>query len=417
VLKNIIPAVKRNGGRPARGIVIVNNTQVRFNTFDVEQNGFSAADTFEIELPFFIRNQQTGDLVLANGPEFQSVLLTQDVIPVQVYVGYPKNPLNYGINDLVQLIDGTMDTARWDFDNTGEYVTLNGRNVVGKMIDAKITDKFPNQTASSIAESLADKYSLSKMITPTTTLAGTYYSKSSAMTGDSETTEWDLLQYLAQQEGFVVRVKNNTLMFGAYSDITGYEGVEPIVYTWGYDVEKLEIERSPHAARDIVVKVISYDRRTKTRIYETKRGKTETSTSTSDTRVVATADSTTERSLGTGNQVGRKEQYVETYTIPGLTRDQAQKKAQAIYEQLSRSQLIGQIDCAGNTDMAIDRLIQIQGIGLGLQNNYYLNKVSHKFDIDNGYSNECSFSNQFMSDENAVEQDNTSGSDSSTSTE
>ena len=139
-----------------------------------------------------------------------------------------------------------------------------------------------------------------------------------------------------------------------------------------------------------------------------QRSKIETSTSSSDSRIVATADSSTESSLSTSDQVGRKEQYVETYTVPGLTSDQAQKKAQAIYEQLSRSQLIGQIDCAGNTDMAIDRLIQFQGIGLGLQNNYYLNKVSHKFDKDNGYANECSFSNQFMSDENAQEQDSTS---------
>lgn len=386
MLKNITPPVKRNGTRPARGIVVVNNKQVKFNSFTVEQNGFSAADTFDIELPFFIREQQAGEMVLSNGPDFQSILLTQDVIPIQLYVGHPKNPLNYGIGDLVQLMDGTMDTARWNFDISGERITLNGRNIVGKMIDTKLIDKFPNQTSSSIAESLASKYKLKTMIAPTTTLAGTYYNKSSAFTPDTETTEWDLLQYLAKQENFIVRIKNNILMFGPYSDITGYEGVDPIVYTWGYDIERLEIERSPHAARDIVVKVISYERKSKTRIIET-------------------ANSSTQKSLGASGQVGRREQYIETYTIPGLTRDQAQKKAQAIYDQLSRSQLIGQIDCAGNIDMAIDRLIQIQGIGLGLQNNYYLNKVSHKFDLSNGYSNNCSFSNQFMPDENAQEQE------------
>lgn len=397
MLKNITPSVKRNGGKPARGIVVVNNTQVKFNTFDVEQNSFSAADTFEIELPFFIRDQQSGEVILANGPDFQSILLTQDVIPVQVYVGYLENPLNYGINNLVKIIDGTMDTAKWDFDNTGEFVTLNGRNVVGKMIDEKITDKFPNSTSSTIATNIANKYGLAPVITATTTLAGTYYSKSSAVTPDANTSEWDLLQFLANQENFIVRVKDNQLLFGPYSEVTSYENTDPIVYTWGYDIEKLEIERSPHAARDIVVNVISYDRANKQRIVETAKSSTQSSSSTS-------------------GQIGRKEQYIENYTIPGLTRDQAQKKAQAIYDQLSRSQLIGQIDCAGNTDMAIDRLIQIQGIGLGLQNNYYLNKVSHKFDIDDGYANECSFSNQFMSDENAQEQDDTSETDSSDTT-
>jgi hypothetical protein len=370
--------------RAARAIVVVNWIPVKFTDITVEQNGFSAADTFEIKLPYFIRDQQSGETILANGPEFQSILLTQDSIPVQVYFGYPEDPNNYDVSDLVQLIDGIIDTAKWDFDMTGEFVTIDGRNKVGEMIDTKIVDKLPNQTSSQIANYFAGYYGLVPVITPTTTLAGTYYNNGSAITPDTETTQWDLLQFLAQQENFIVRVKGNTLLFGPYSTVTGYENTAPITYTWGKDIEKLEIERSPHAARDIVVKVISYDRNSKHRIVET-------------------ASSGVQRSANTSGQVYRREQYVETYTIPGLTRDQAQKKAKAIYDQLSSSQLIGTIDAAGNTDLAVDRQINLQGVGMGLTNNYYLNKVSHKYNLNDGYTIEGSFSNQFMSNENATE--------------
>lgn len=372
MFQNSKPSISgRNAIRPVRGIVVVNNQVVKFISFSVEQNGFSAADSFEIELPFFIRDEQLGDKILANGPKFESVLLSLDEIPVQVYVGYPKNPLNYQISDLTKIMDGVMDTATWDFDNTGEIITLSGRNMVGEMIDTKIVDKYPNLTSSAIAYNIAKNHKLTPVITNTTTLAGTYYNQNSTMMSNTDTTsEWDLLLFLAQQENFIVRVKGKKLLFGPYSVVTEYETASPLVYTWGYDIEKLEIERSPHGAKDIVVKVISFDKNNKNRIIETAKS---------------------------GSQSNR-EKYTETYTIPGLTRDQAQKKAISIYTQLSRSQLIGQITCAGNVEMSIDRQIELHGVGSKLSQKYFLNKVTHKFTVDdNGYSIDASFGT-FMPD-------------------
>ncbi len=375
--QNILPYRSgRNTVHAARGIAVVAGLQVRFISFYAEQNGFSAADSFEVVLPFFVRDTQGGETVLANGPDFQSILLGQDTIPVQLYVGYPRNPDYFGVGNLTQIMDGYMDTARWDFDDTGEIVTLTGRNAVGQMIDTKVTNKLPNMTSSAIAAKFAAEHGLTPVITPTTTLAGTYYNQNSAVMGN-ETTEWDLLLFLARQENFIVRVKGKQLLFGPYATVTGYVNQAPIPYTWGYDIERLEIERSPHAAKDLMVKVITYDRNGKHRIIET-------------------AKSTSQYAKRIGGQTGERQQYIETYTIPGLTREQAQKKAASILGELSRSQLIGQITAAGNTDMGIDRKIVLYGVGQGLSDNYYLNRVKHSFDLSSGYAIDCSFSNQFL---------------------
>lgn len=368
---------RRNSAHQVRGIAIVGGQQVQFESFRVEQSGFDVADSFEISLPFFIRDNARGDQVLANGPGFQSILLTQKEIPVQIYLGFVENPQFYTIKDLTKIMDGFMDTARWSLSQSGEVVTLSGRNVIGRMLDTKLTEKFPNLTASGIAEKIAGKYHLSTAkITKTNKLAGTFYnSNSTVLSNDSN--EWDLLLFLAKQENFIVRVKNDQLLFGPYGTVTGYENQEPISYTWGYDIESLEIERSPQATKEIIVKVISYDRNSKARIEETAKNKTAPGTKKGD----------------------EAKPYLETYVIPGLTREQVQKKAAFILNELTRTELIGNMNCAGNPELAIDRKISIHGAGDGISRSYYINRVTHGFDLSGGYKSEVSFSSKFMIDD------------------
>ena len=210
-----------------------------------------------------------------------------------------------------------------------------------------------------------------------------YYSawSNSATTGGvdyNDTSEWQLLLFLAQQENFIVRVKGSSLYFGPYSVVTGYVNQTPIPYTWGYDIESLEIERSPHCARDIVVNVYSYNRGSKGKIR-------------------ATARSTTQYAQRIYGNAGQRQEYIENYTVPGLTLGQAQQMAQSIASQLSRSQLIGQMTAAGNTDLDIDRQIQINGAGKALSVPYYLTQVTHSVDVQGGYGAQVSFCNQFLS--------------------
>lgn len=346
-----------------RSIVKVNNKVVPFYTCTVELNGYSAADTFDITLPFFITDNLEGSTDFANTPDQQSILLTKSKILVEVYAGYPDNPNHFNENDLTQLMYGYMDTANWTFDEQGERVELQGRNQVAPFMDNKTTDKFPNKTSSSIASYFAKRHGLSTQITPTYTLAGHYYSNdNTTLTTDS--TEWDFLNYLAEQEGFVLRVKGNTLYFGPRDS---FLKSNPFIYTWGHNILDMTLSRSPHAAKNIKVEVVTWSSHKKA-------------------RMVATASK---------SSTNADEEFVETYYIPGLTKSQAQAKANTILSKLSQTELTGSLETLGDEQMNIDQPIMLEGLGLPSNNRFWPTQVTHTFDIDEeaSYDMTINFSN------------------------
>lgn len=382
MLQSVLQQAPRGSVRPARGIAVVLGNQVRFNSFAVEQNGFSAADTFTLTLPFFIRDNANGEKLLANGPGFSTQLLTTDIIPVQLYVGYPRNPDEFTPADLTKIMDGFMDTDRLALGMTGETMSLRGRNKVGGMIDTKVStaktdagSTFPNRTASDIAREFAGQHGLEAKVQNTTERAGTYLNSYAAALG-RETTQWDFLLFLAQREGFVCRVRGNTLYLAPWNVVV--EDSQPIPYTYGQNIEWLEIERGPHAAKNLEVIVLSHDRNSKKVI-----------------KGIAT--STTDRARTIGGNLYRTQKYRRVFAVPGLTKKQADGVAQKIYTDLSRSQMMGSMAVAGNTELLIDRKVKIDGLGDGFSAEYYINRVAHRFSADEnagGFSSELSFSSQ-----------------------
>lgn len=382
----------RNSVRKSRGIAVVAGEKVNFTSFSVEQNGFSAADSFSLTLPFFIREEQKGEKVLANGPTFQSKLVNQDIIKVQLYVGYPLlvNPDAATPSDLTLIMDGEMDTVEFSLDSiAGESAVLHGRAKVGAMIDDKIIDKFPGQTASQIATMFALQHGLKADVSPTTELAGTFYNQKAAVLG-REISQWDLLLFLAKRENFVVRVKNGTLYFGQLDVVTAKtSSTTPTLYTWGYDIERLTIERSPHAARNLEVIVLTYDRNKKKQVRES-------------------AKTPTQSAQRISQQLGQRARYQRVFAMPGLTREQAQNKARDILEKLSHSQMIGDLTATGNTELGIDGKIKIEGIGIGLSREYFMNRITHTyiaageegFKTSIGFSSETDYSQSEFSEEN-----------------
>ena len=109
-----------------------------------------------------------------------------------------------------QLITGQVDDAELDL--VARTITLTGRDLSSRFLDSKTAEKFQNQTASQIATTLAARHGLTADVTPLTTKAGTYYEIDHAVL-TREQTEWDLLVYLAEREGFDVWVTGTTLHF------------------------------------------------------------------------------------------------------------------------------------------------------------------------------------------------------------
>ena len=359
----------------ARAIVKVGNYEVTPDSFSVEQNGYTAADTFTLELPFFIKDQSTDRPVTASTPNGASIIVaTADLLPVKIYIGFPKDPNSFTESDLTLVMDGTMDTADWDFGtDNGEIVTLHGRNAVGKLIDTKISIKYQNMTSSAIATTFAQEHGLIPVVQGTSMLAGAYYNKRTAAIG-ADTSEWDMLLFLAKQETFVVRVREGKLFFGPEASII--PNLSPVLYTWGHDIERLHLERSPHAAKNIVVNVKGYDRNAKGKPF------------------VVTADSTTQASGKIKGQLGARQKYAVDYKKPGWTRLQCSAFAKAKYAELSASQIIGTLFAGGKTGLAIDGKIKLQGVGKILETDYYLNRISHRFSVGEGYAVDLGFSTE-----------------------
>ena len=115
----------------------------------------------------------------------------------------------------VSLVQGVVDSV--SIDPTLGLVRLDGRDLTSALIEARTQETFANRTSSEIASLLAQRHNLTPQVTSTTTPVGRYYQiehdRITLNQFSRTTTEWDLLVYLARQEGFDVFVQGQTLCF------------------------------------------------------------------------------------------------------------------------------------------------------------------------------------------------------------
>lgn len=350
-----------------RSIVRLDGHDTYFSNWSVNLNSAHEADDFSIVFPFHI-DRNTQQAYLVNSPDFASYLFTKSDILVEVFVGFPPNALNYSVNDLTRIMYGYMDEVDFEGGGDGEKVTVTGRNMVARMIDNKVTDKFQNMTSSAVAAMIAKTRGMKIKATPTYSLVGSYFNGDSVQVA-TNVTEWDLLTYLAEQEGFEMRVKDDTLYFGPYNEVVGNLINTPLEYTWGQNIMDLKITRSPHAAKNIVVQVHSYDPSGGAHI----------------------------QGIAKRAFKGSSDPLTQRYYFTGLTQQVAQLKAKSILDQLSRMEMVGTMTVAGNELITVDRKISLFGVGSGFSQPYYVGQVSHTFDpTSDGYGCEVSFSNLLL---------------------
>lgn len=189
-----------------RAIVEVDGVSVRWDDLidiRVENSLYFAADSFEIRL---------------NNEEFLSDWLRKEQ-EVRIYIGNVKNPDNWSKSELTHIFTGKIDGVKPDF-GSSNTVQIIGRDYSARMIDTEGSIAFANQAAHEIAILLAKKHGLTPVVTP----------------GDSvldkemfdNKKEWDILQMLADREGYVCYVdKDKRLYFGPRQDVD-----ETVVHTF-----------------------------------------------------------------------------------------------------------------------------------------------------------------------------------------
>lgn len=340
--------------RSPRAIVTLNGTQVQWESLSITTNTFYVADKFSIVLG---KTNQPSNI----DNNFWS---SQNSISVAIYLGFPKNPDVYSTADLDLFITGDADGIVDDF--CDRRVTLSGRDFSARMIDTKITQKFSNQTASQIAIMFAKEHGLNPVVTNTSTPVGTYYEQQQVLLAH-ETTEWDLLTFLAQNENFVVFVNNNDLIF----EPRPTSSQNPYVFTYQPETDTysspifngldLRFTRYLTLSKDVKVTIkVPYGSRNGKPFYRTKTASHTNSTKT-----------------------GNLQKY--SYVIPGLTPQQATQRADQILRDITRNEIVMETTCAPDNILKKDSIIKVSGTGTAYDNIYYADEIVRTFSYEEGY--------------------------------
>jgi phage protein D len=262
------------------------------------------------------------------------------------------------------LIYGQVDDVEVDLVN--RVMVLTGRDLSARFLDVKTAEHFQDQTASEIAQILAKRHGMGSAITPTTRRVGGYYEYyHTRMTSDM--TEWDLLIFLADQESYDVWVAGHTLYFQPPIPITA----DPYVLQWSdlgqgnrnANFEQLKLHRSETLAKDVIVKVQSWNQALE--------------------KVVLAEN---HRNQANKNQQAGGAAQVYTFYPPNLTKDQADKWANAKAEDITKHERVITGRLPGDNLLTNRSLVQLVGTGTSWDQFYNIDTVTRHLSIEHGYS-------------------------------
>lgn len=352
--------------RTPRAIVMINDVIVKWIEMTITTSTYYVADTFQIQLPLY--EQPVGiDL---------NYWASADNYSVKVYIGFPSDPLAFSTQDLELFIVGDADNLQ--IDPFSAIVSISGRDLTSRFIDSKTTQKFANNTSSQIATIFANNHGLgTSRVTATTTPVGVFYQDQQTLM-TNESTEWDLLTFLAQQEDFVVFVQANDLVFEPRPTTSTTPFVlnceVPITNSTGtfgkkFNGMSLSFGRSTTLASDVVVTVKSP--------YSTKTG--------TATSVTAKATHTPSANMSNLPAPSNKKQKY-SYIIPGLTQEQLTQKAQQLLRDITQHEIKLTAFVPGENTLKKDGVIQVKGTGTAFDQTYFADQVVRTLHMDDGYN-------------------------------
>ena len=233
---------------------------------------------------------------------------------------------------------------------------LDGRDLTAALIAAATSETFANHTASDIATLLAARHDLVASVTPTESPVGRYYQsehdRSSLNQFARLTTEWDLLVFLAQQEGFDAYVAGTTLNFHPSGSQAASWGLVPA------DCVDLRLERALTLATDISVTVRSWNSRQQSACVQTAK------------------------SLN-ASRTGAESKYV--YVRPNLSPDQALQFAQTMLADLARHERVVSATIPGEVTMTPRDTLVLTGTGTAFDQSYRITRINRMISAENGF--------------------------------
>ncbi|MFZ0271002.1 MAG: hypothetical protein WAL34_04045 [Acidobacteriaceae bacterium] len=273
---------------------------------------------------------------------------------VQVSIGVQAN-------NPVPFILGQVDNA--EIDLVRQVLTLTGRDLSAQLIDTKTTDKFQNLTSSQIAAIIAERHGLNTNIQQTKTVVGTFYDQDH-VTLTREQSEWDLLVFLAQHEGFDLWVSGNTLNFQPSINLnSGAPYV--LLYSDAGTAGKfasftdLKLNRAQTLARDVIVIVRSWNQLQQAAFQVTYK----------------------RTQAAKGQRAGGVAQTY-SFTVPNLTKEQALNYAAQKAEEITRNERVITADLAGDNTLNMRTPVQLVGTGTAYDQKYYPDSITRTISFE-----------------------------------
>ena len=332
-------------------------SSVRYPRAVLLANGSPVAGVIEVEV--YANNHRGADRFVATvalSPDRTAFAIWAAASDIAIDVQMSLNGAAF-----VSIFQGTVDLV--EIDPIQGLLRAEGRDLTATLIETRTQETFANRTSSEIASLFATEHSMNSAIAQTTTPVGRYYqSEHDRITLDQfsrATTEWDLLVFLAQQEGFDVFVNSNTLHFQPPSGPDGAFTLTPS------DATDLRLERALTLARDIEVVVKSWNSRQQSAFTQTAR---------SHGRGIQTF----------GASSGAPQRYI--YVRPNLTSDQALKLAQQKLAELTRHQRVFSASMPGELSLTPRSVVTLAGTGSDFDQAYFVDSIERRLHVDSGFT-------------------------------
>ena len=363
-MANSINSVSTQGQiRQPLTIVNVNGTSVPgWIEWEINNNSHRQADTFRVVFAVSQLPPQYGIGWWAAQPS----------VSVEIFAGFPADPVNYTQNQLMSLIYGNVDDL--NIDPVEATVTVSGRDQTALFIDTKTTELFKEKLSSEIAALLAARHGLLTTITPTKINAGTLYQLDANHLHDQHS-EWDLLCFLADKEEYVVSVNGQVLNFVPKPDPTQ---ATPYILQWepgninraapAFNGKSLTLSRSLTVAKGVSVTVISHNTRNGIAL----GGKPITSTYPK-AAVISKAGTA---GVGTLNY---------TFYPYNLDQQHADEYAQNKHREITRHEMKFTATLPGDNLLLSNSVVQITGTGTEFDQNYFVDSVRRSMNAEEGY--------------------------------
>lgn len=332
--------------------------------------------------------------LIASGIDIVEAANEEDGAEFDVYVGYD--------GDLQRVFSGLVDTCDINFDD--DRFEIRARDFSSLLADGKQTVaklKYKNQSVAQIVQQIADEFEFDAEITDPGTMAGPEMNGEHSFNPHPQS-YWSLLQSLAETVGYECYMKpDQTLYFGPG------EKQNTMTVSYGASRESgaenpgwgLTVQYDPRNNSNITVKSLSL---------EPQKAKTVTAKAEAKPLNLSKMGRKSQSSLRSratrqvsSRRTKMKSKKKTTYFIrcAGMTPEQAEKRCQAMADNLAKHQVIIGCSIEGNTDMVIHTEVKLKEETINLYGfagiPLNVSEVTHEFSVPDDGGESGGFTTSF----------------------